>query len=224
MDADFPLKKSVLENGLYDRFVHAKKLCFRGQHEELGLFFAQNDYKISRVCMNLYISNYKKYKKVRDRFAAMLAFGKCYFLTLTFKPSCFESMSFETRRQHVFRFLKSLSPYYVANVDFGSGKPYQDRHGVMRDGTEREHYHCLVVLEDYKPHSWPYGLDWFLVVPNTDKDTKRLSKYLTKLSRHALKDSTKAGRLIFSRKIPGVGETIGKDRIVSFPDWLLDVE
>lgn len=108
------------------------------------------------------------------------------FLTLTFTDNILSSTSAETRRRYVSRYLKSFGVPYVANIDFGKN-------------TEREHYHavigCLVPSS-----SWSYGFSKNKPIPRKDiDDITRLSKYTSKLTNHAIKETTHRYALLYSR-------------------------
>ena len=109
------------------------------------------------------------------------------------------------------------SETYVANIDFGSDDKYINRHGKKCKGTAREHYHALVYSShiDYKPWKDKYGFIDFEHVRPFENDSKAISRYITKLSRHALKSSTSkdgnSPRLIYSRKVVKLP-----------PSWLFD--
>lgn len=109
------------------------------------------------------------------------------FLTLTFTDSTLNSTNSLTRRKYVTRFLKENCIEYVSNIDFGGKKG-------------REHYHALVLVNgklDYK--KWKYGALNGKKVACSDTDIERTSRYVSKLSNHAIKETTKQSRLIYSR-------------------------
>ena len=76
----------------------------------------------------------------------------------------------------------------MANIDYGKT-------------TGREHYHAVITSETKPPKSWKYGFIDILKVKTTDNDTTRISKYISKLTNHAIKHTTKSKRIIYSRKI-----------------------
>lgn len=117
------------------------------------------------------------------------------FGTLTFTNEVLDKTSPETRRKYVSRYLKSISSSYIANIDFGDKSKNPQ-------SNEREHYHCLIAVESV-PQSWKYGFCKFDIVPKEEVDCKRVSKYIAKLSNHALKveRTGKAKRLIYSRGV-----------------------
>lgn len=131
---------------------------------------------------------YKRLQRCRERLSIILK-NPCWFYTFTFRDDVLASTSPETRRRYISRFLKGSN--YIANIDYGKKKG-------------REHYHAVA---DVYYKDFPYG--WLKIkrvrltydsVGNC-KDLARLSKYVTKLSYHSLKDTTNRSRLLYSRKL-----------------------
>lgn len=134
--------------------------------------------------------------QLRKRVKELLQFP-CLFLTATFTDDVLEKTTEKTRREYVVNFLNSFpNNGYVANIDYGVDDRY----------TKREHYHILVAVEKVSQDLWPHGnLDWQRVrVKGNEKDKtlKAVPKYITKLVNHAIKDSAKKVRLIYSRRKP----------------------
>ena len=114
----------------------------------------------------------------------------CLFLTLTFRDVPLHETTSEQRRVRVVRWLKSLNVPYIANVDYGA-----------KNG--REHYHCVVQLgrlTEEQAQVWrkQNGNVMFERV-YTKKDPQALSKYVSKLTNHGIKETTKRSALIYSR-------------------------
>ena len=121
--------------------------------------------------------------RLKKRIAKYLSMGQCLFLTFTFNDTCLNNTSEETRRKYVRRWLKSYSSYYVANIDFGSI-------------NEREHYHALIRVDRVDPTDWHHGtINVKRVRPTSDG--KALAKYISKLTNHAIKETTKRYALIY---------------------------
>ena len=133
-------------------------------------------------------SQYKKTRRLTIRTQRIIDTGNSMFLTMTFKPSVLETTNEKTRRIYVTRFLKSLNAIYVANIDYGKK-------------NEREHYHAIVSIAWVNHKSWKYGNLDFEKVYIKDKTTEKLAKYLAKLTKHAIKHTTKGRRLMYSRPI-----------------------
>ena len=117
---------------------------------------------------------------------AWLLDEKCLFLTFTFNDACLRSTNAQSRRKYITLFLKKYCDCYVANIDFGKLKG-------------REHYHAVVLPYtkiDFK--EWlKYGtIDYeYIHTPNS----KALAKYTSKLTNHAIKETTKRSATIYSR-------------------------
>ena len=199
-------KKSVIENGVLDLYKSEKKKlykssfawCLNDDSQETGeLFFtAVNDdyYDFLAYCENvpqldcasrLVKSELRKWRKVYDKINELVASGQAVFITLTFRDDVLSKTSALTRRRYVARYLKRFSKVYVANIDFSPTK-------------HREHYHCVIDNRvDMK--EWRYGFVYAEQVRTQDFNAKRVSKYVAKLSNHALKIKSLSTRLIYSR-------------------------
>ena len=125
--------------------------------------------------------------RLRKKVSRLVNDYPCSFLTLTFKNAVLDSTSTETRRRYVARYLKSLGCPYIANIDFG-GK------------TDREHYHAIVGCVPSEK-TWSYGFTSIEKIRNTDISSTKLSTYITKLTNHAIKETTKRNALLFSRRV-----------------------
>ena len=130
-------------------------------------------------------ASYHRTSRLQNRIAKFLSMGTCKFLTLEFKQETLDHTSKETRRKYVSTFLKSVSDYYVANIDYGEKKG-------------REHYHAVVVADYVNLDSWIYGFKSALTIHLPNSDVK-LPKYINKLTNHAIKDTTRGNRCIYSR-------------------------
>ena len=141
--------------------------------------------EVEKICN----ASIQRTKRLRSRIENMLLSGSCLFLTLTFNDNTLDSTSADTRRQYVRKYLKSFNCSYVANIDFGAK-------------NHREHYHAVVNLDSIDLSLWrSYGNINVQKVRNNsiDLNKKRLSKYICKLSNHAIKETTKRSCLIYSR-------------------------
>ena len=126
-------------------------------------------------------------RRLKQRIEIMLVWYKCWFLSLTFSDKILQNTSKKTRREYVIDFCNSLNPYdYVANIDFGKT-------------NGREHYHCVIApgVDKIDYTSWKCGnLDGEVC----NKNASALSKYVSKLNNHAIKETTKRESLIYCRK------------------------
>ena len=194
---DFELKEVILDNGLDREYDKAHLKAFQGDSSALECFRSTYGAELSRVASNVTKSQYRKYKRVRERTTDIVISSQAVFLTLTFSPKTLSNTSEATRRKYVRRYLKSQSPEYVANIDYGNK-------------NEREHYHAVVYSPNQKIDLAPwrkYGFIFADKVRTKQASEKRLAKYITKLTRHALKKSTHDGtltpRLIYARHKKG---------------------
>lgn len=130
-------------------------------------------------------AHYERTKRLRCRVLSLLERGQCVFLTLTFTDDVLNSTTAQFRRLKVVRFLKEVSDGYVANIDFG------EKNG-------REHYHAIVRSDLVDYSLWSFGsIDGIKIRSNGD--VVPLSKYISKLTNHAIKATTKRNAVIYSR-------------------------
>lgn len=136
-------------------------------------------------------ARYARNSRLWKRIYSMLCKGDCIFLTLTFTDNDLSHSTFDDRRRWVRRYLKSQSDYYIANIDFG------EKNG-------REHYHAVIMASevDYSGWNTKHGnINGKRIHCGID-DAKRLSKYVSKLTNHAIKDTAKSFRIIYGKKLP----------------------
>ena len=132
---------------------------------------------------------HKRTTRLQDRVRRMLLNGPCIFLTLTFSDNTLNTTSEKERRVAVSRYLKSFNVMYIANIDYGKK-------------NKREHYHAIINTDKIDYSLWrKYGQINGEKIRNKDieNDTKKLAKYVAKLSNHAIKETTKRSCLIYSR-------------------------
>lgn len=198
MDYKQRLKAVALDSDLDIEVSRAHKAYFNGDSEPLLDCYSAYGFDLVQVCLALNAARHKRAQRCKAKVGDAVSTGECYFLTLTFRDDVLEKTSSETRRTYVRKYLKSIAPVYVGNIDFGDKKKNPDSH-------EREHYHALAVcgvrpLKD----GWKYGFSKCQKVGTSGDDLARVAKYTAKLSTHALKASTSKGapkcpRLIYSR-------------------------
>lgn len=123
--------------------------------------------------------NEARYYRLKSRVADILE-NEAYFITLTLRDEYLDSKSkkylkSETLRKYVKNCLKKCSYNYCANIDYAPM-------------TNRIHFHALCNLFDMP--SWKYGfIDVKKVRLNHNQsDINRLSKYISKLTNHAIKN------------------------------------
>lgn len=184
------LKVAVLETGLDKEVRKARLKSFRQNDNSLleALKDIHGEIPV-KVADSLNNARIKRKQRVTERVATLAQYGYLLFVTLTFTDDTLKKTSELTRRRYVSRYLKSQSPLYVANIDYG-GK------------NGREHYHALVLAEkiDFKPwHS--LGAIQLEKVKASPDDSEKVAKYVSKLSNHAMKvNNGIAPRLIYSHE------------------------
>lgn len=158
------------------------------------------DYKDIEEARKINKATFYRVKRLKERITNMINEKPCIWCTFNFDDETLNNTSVDTRRQYVRRFLKTFNCPYIANIDFGSNKTYKDRKGNIRQATEREHYHALIQIDKMPKNSWSYGYDYYERV-RTEQNTSdiKLAKYVSKLTNHAIKESTKRVAIIYSR-------------------------
>ena len=143
--------------------------------------------------MQINSSYYKKLGRVKSKLIKMeqMCFEnpnlKMVFLTFTFDDYSLTHNNSDSLKQAVRRHLKQYCIKYVANVDYGA-----------RNG--RKHFHAVALVEGKLDFTkWNYGALNGRKVNLNETASKRMAKYVTKLSLHAIKESTGFNRLIYSR-------------------------
>lgn len=173
--ADFLLH----EHGIVAYSKYTKNMA---KQIELQLY-RDHDPELIKEGYRLNDSFYHRQLRLKRRIEDMLSAGDCLFLTLTFKDSVFETTSPDTRRQYIRKFLKQFNTRYVANKDYG------EKNG-------REHYHAVIQINNINAKLWRYGaLNFEKIVL---KNARALSKYVAKLKNHAIKETTREDRVIYS--------------------------
>lgn len=131
-------------------------------------------------------ASYYRTKRLKKRIESLLKDGKCIFLTLTFTDDVLASTTEKQRRKKVVSYLKAVSLAYVANIDYGA-----------KNG--REHYHAVVRSEHVDYSLYRLGSVNGQIVRLSGSSSASLSKYISKLTNHAIKETTKRNAIIYSR-------------------------
>lgn len=168
--------------------VYANQIGGENFYNLLATFLAENNCTMDdyihahRLNRNRNMRTYR----LRKRTQTLVESGKAVFLTLTFRDKVFETTNAETRRRYISRYLDDQCDFYVANIDFGA-----------KNG--REHYHAIVSGR-LDLSAWAYGTVNAQRIRTHETDVKRTAKYITKLTRHQIKETTgKAWNIIYSR-------------------------
>ena len=194
LDSDILKELNKYKKYLYFKFP---TISFEKVLEEMHYHFVEELGYPSKVVVEgfkLLSNTQKRRTRCLEKTKTLICDNKLvYFGTLTFTNDVLESTTQETRRRYVSRYLKSISDSYIANIDFGDKEKNPQ-------SNEREHYHCLIAC-DHMPESWSYGFTKFLLIPKNEETMKRISKYIAKLTNHAMKveRTGKAKRIIYSR-------------------------
>ena len=142
-----------------------------------------------KECVRINKAYFNRVSRLKDRVKSMLLNGSCSFLTLTFTNDTLAKTDYLKRRVFVSRYLKSQNAPYIANIDFGA-----------KNG--REHYHAIIQSKNIDLSAWrKFGNINVEVIRNTniEQDSVKLGKYISKLTNHAIKETTKRSCLIYSR-------------------------
>ena len=172
-------------NGLY--YPSLINYSFEKLIKEKETFIKKYGNTTLKIANNLNHASYKRVARLKERIREAVESGKAWFITITFAPETLNNTNEQTRRRYVSRWLKSLTPFYVANIDYGELKG-------------REHYHAIITSDTRPPKTWKYGFIDILKIRTTENDTIRISKYISTLTNHAIKHTTKGKRIIYSRK------------------------
>lgn len=201
---DYEFKAKVIGSGLPSTVSKYHYLEYKlMREEEDGLFMSDNQKKLlndyySQIdfysreyleSLKINHASFKRTKRLNDRIRFILENNdKVSFLTMTFNNAILATTSAETRRKYIIRFLKSFNVPYVANIDYGIK-------------NEREHYHAVIASADisrerYNKFVSNSSINFKLI---HNDNTKALAKYINKLTNHAIKNTTKQCRVIYSR-------------------------
>lgn len=144
-------------------------------------------------------ASYKRQNRLQKKALEIIKSDSAIFLTLTFNDKVFSEMSKETRRQKITRFLKKTCNKYIANIDYGAK-------------NEREHYHALVEPKgenidnkEYYKMFYNSNINFERIKITSKKNhdiestSKKVSKYVSKLTNHAIKETTHQNRIIYSK-------------------------
>lgn len=188
----------------------------KAEYEELTRLFSLLDEEIIKEARRINASNNIRLYRLKNFIQPILENSSCdcLFLTLTFNDTVLTNTTKETRRKYVRRFLHSFSKKYVANIDYGGKKGREHYHAVVDSKIPLEkikEWHSLcgaLKLEDVKRNVYRKTIPKkYKNLPEDVQDIislhfskVRLSKYLSKLTNHAIKKTNRRSVLIYSRK------------------------
>lgn len=153
--------------------------------EELQLFHRMFNLEDWEEARRINHASRARVKRLKKRISSMLESGECLFLTLTFTDEVLRKTTEDTRRQAVRRYLKSFGVPYVANIDYGK-----------KNG--REHYHAVIQTDHIDYSAYTYGAINGEKIHSAE-DYVKLSKYVAKLTNHAIKQTNKRQVIIYSK-------------------------
>ena len=195
---DYVLKSELLRDGTVSEVKQIQKAFFKKftgreisdeEYDEALRRAECIDFDDFNEATRILSAQHSRTKRLRSRIEDMLeSFDDCTFVTLTFTDEVLKRTSSATRRRYVAYFLKSQSSGlpYVANIDFGA-----------QNG--REHYHAVCAFR-ITPATWLYGILNFEKIRSAG-DSLKLSKYVSKLTNHAIKETCKRNAMIYSRDV-----------------------
>lgn len=189
---DYSLRSEVLKTDLVKDIKYIKSLQFynpdiaEALQESLDQMRDENKLYFDEAC-KIIESDRSRHKRLKHRIKKMLEKGQCIFLTLTFTDEVLQNTSPATRKQYVIRTLKQITDDYVANIDFGKEH-------------EREHYHAVVRADFYSQDCWQYGFSKGKPITYYVEDPNFVTRYLIKLTNHALKETCHRSQVIYSKK------------------------
>lgn len=192
--ADYSLRSEVLKTDLVKDIKYIKSLQFynpdiaEALQESLDQMRNENKTYFDEAC-KIIESDRSRHKRLKHRIKKMLEKGQCIFLTLTFTDEVLKNTSPATRKQYVIRTLKQITNDYVANIDFGKEH-------------EREHYHAIIRADFYSQDSWQYGFSKGKPITYYTDDPQYVTRYLIKLTNHALKETCQRAQVIYSKRAP----------------------
>lgn len=166
-------------------FKTTQRLTVAGVNKDFNELLSNESPLRVKVANNINNADRARAYRLKKRINDVVTSGNAVFVTLTFTDDVLNGTSQATRRRYVSRFLASQSNLYVANIDYG-------------DVGGREHYHA-VINGRVKPSAWSYGSANVIKIRTTADDVTRVAKYVSKLTNHAIKNSTKRPTMIYSR-------------------------
>lgn len=176
----------------YKKYIKKDCLTDFNKYYPLFLFLSSSYPDIWNTAYKLAVNSYAKVRRLKKKIEYVCNnFKLPCFLTLTFNESCLSSTTAATRRKYITNYLNSLGCWYCANLDFGKK-------------NEREHYHAIITrkLTVDEIHTWfnLCGMIKSKIIRKNNTSSIKISKYINKLSYHALKDTT-LNKLIYCRKV-----------------------
>lgn len=173
-----------LDNDLYIVKGISYEESYIYKHDLLSNYIDSNFYK---KIINFNRNMSSKKRRCRAKLEEMCKnFNYVYFMTYQLYDDVL-ALKDETQKKLVSKWLKGKSNMYVLNVDYG-------------DLKGRKHFHAVFGTNDKIPYKSLESNITLKLIPNKLDDKERISKYITKLSAHAVKISTKNQRLTYWKR------------------------
>ena len=184
---DYSKKAEIIAN---TQFVHSikqfKKECYNSGKMDTYYDLVKKDSDVKQL-ESILLSYRKKSIRIRKNLTSWLEKGSVIFGTLTFTDDVLQKTSAQTRKRYVERYLKSADVAYIANIDYGSK-------------NDREHYHFIIATGNKnKLDDWQYGFFNLKLVGESESDSTKVSKYVSKLTNHAIKNTNKRCVIMYSK-------------------------
>lgn len=159
-------------------------------------FFNNNDmnFEINKDYERILKARYNKISRIKQHFIWLYHNRKnLYFITFTFDEQYIKKCD-RTRKDLIKNSLTSFDEngLIILNIDYGKQ-------------NERLHYHCVfgtdsdLNLKNFLDLFYPC-FTYTEAIRQDCNSIKKISKYINKLSNHAVKDSTKNSRIFFNFK------------------------
>lgn len=141
--------------------------------------------RIFEECVKIDNAYIKRVQRLKKRIENIITNNDSLFLTITFNDETLNNTTESKRRLLVIRYLKSCNCKYVANIDYGKE-------------NGREHYHAVISTNHINYTEWhKFGaINGKIIIRS---NVEALSRYVAKLTNHAIKETTKRNHIIYSR-------------------------
>lgn len=222
-------KLAVLDSGLDKEYKAVHWKAYKGDCGALEGFYTKYPQPIVDAAQSIVVSQRRKKQRVEDHIRVLIQSGSALWCTFTESDECQARTKYETRRQLVRRALKCFTDEYCGNTDYGKDNGREHFHAVAKipPGLKVRAMPTRVASGKviYEAYYWiPETQEWrpvaclpcfariarlmgfiSIVVIGKDSPPERVAKYLVKLTRHAVKESTlkdgRCYRVIYSRKV-----------------------
>ena len=152
----------------------------------------------------------RKRERLIKRIYEMIKDKKAVFLSMSFNDDIYKNTSAETRKRYIKDFLKNETAQYIANIDYGAKKGREHYHAIVKANTLKEsafkgYYAKYEIIKDrINLKAYKYGniqAD-FIGLKYGFKNDNEIKRTAKNLYNHAIKESTRNNKIIYSRKEP----------------------